>query len=73
MRAELYIMRCKIDYLEALKENLEKFAHNRNIEIVEKADIVINVFVYEGFGTRYCVLKFDGINTSMGNFSFEFQ
>lgn len=47
MRVELYIMRCKIDYLEALKEKLELLCQNRNIIIEENSDKVMYVNVYE--------------------------
>lgn len=47
MRVELYIMRCKIDYLEALKEKLELFCQNCNIIVEEKSDKVMYVNTYE--------------------------
>ena len=62
MRVELYIMRCKIDYLEALKEALEKFCQNYNIHVVEKSKIVCYVSVYEEYlstNKKHCILIFE--------------
>lgn len=47
MKAELYIMRCKIDYLEALKEKLESFCQNYGIIVEKKSDRIMYVNVYE--------------------------
>lgn len=47
MKAELYIMRCKIDYFEALKEKLELFCQNYGIIVEPKSDTVMYVSVYE--------------------------
>ena len=62
MRVELYIMRCKIDYLEALREALEKFCQNYNIHVVEKSEIVCYVSVYEEYlstNKKHCILIFE--------------
>lgn len=79
MRVELYIMRCKIDYLEALKEKLELLCQHRNIIVEEKSDSVMYVNAYEtndiieGKKLIHCVVsiehRFIGSDT---NFSFDF-
>lgn len=47
MEAELYIMRCKIDYIDVLKEKLELFCQNYGIEVVTKSVNVMYVSVFE--------------------------
>ncbi len=74
MKAELYIMRCKIDYLESLKDKLEYFLANRGICVVEKADTVMNVYVYEmslvDSVELIGVITFDGVNKQMRSIEF---
>lgn len=67
-------MRCKIDYLEALKENLEKFLMNRGIEVVENSPIIMNVYVYELDEKRkITTICFNGVCGGTTSLSFTFE
>lgn len=79
MKVELYIMRCKIDYFEALKEKLESFCQNYGIIVEPKSDRIMYVNVYEtaeyveGRRLIHCVVFIE--NRFIGDdkvFSFDF-
>ena len=71
MKAELYIMRCKVDYLEALREKLEKFIHHRGIEVVENSKTIMDVYVYEQkYGNKLVVVVFSGVDEEAKTFTF---